>query len=81
MLSFRAQRGISLCFEGHRETKNQSEIPRCAVESHVSPAKAGIQFRPDMDPRSPAFAEDKLRGGDVLTFIFLGGPQAHVHSE
>ena len=47
------------------------------LKSHVIPAKlvlresggAGIQFFPDMDPRSPAFAEDKLRGGDVWTFI------------
>jgi hypothetical protein len=44
-----------------------------SVESHVIPAKAGIQFLPDMDPR--------FRGGEVLTFISLGGPQAHVHSE
>jgi len=38
-------------------------------ESHVIPAKAGIQFLPDMDPR--------FRGGDVLTFISMGGPLAH----
>ena len=44
-----------------------------SVESHVIPAKAGIQFLPDMDPR--------FRGGDVLTFISMGGPQAHDHSE
>jgi hypothetical protein len=44
-----------------------------SVESHVIPAKAGIQFLPDMDPR--------FRGGDVLTFISLGGPQAHGHSQ
>jgi hypothetical protein len=43
------------------------------VESHVIPAKAGIQFLPDMDPR--------FRGGDVLTFVSTGGPLAHDHSE
>jgi hypothetical protein len=44
-----------------------------SVESHVIPAKAGIQLLPDMDPR--------FRGGDVLTFISMGGPPAHVRSE
>jgi hypothetical protein len=43
------------------------------VESHVIPAKAGIQFLRDMDPR--------FRGGDVLTFISIAGPQALVLSE
>jgi hypothetical protein len=51
-----------------------------SVESHVIPAKlvlrgsggAGIQFLPDMDPR--------FRGGDVLTFICMGGPPAHDRS-
>jgi hypothetical protein len=43
-----------------------------SVESHVIPAKAGIQFFQDMDPR--------LRGGDGVTFICTGGPQAHGHS-
>jgi plasmid stabilization system protein ParE len=42
------------------------------VESHVIPAKAGIQLA-EVDPR--------LRGGDVLTFISSRGPQAHVRSE
>jgi hypothetical protein len=45
----------------------------CSVESHVIPAKAGIQFFPDMDPR--------FRGGDVLSFTPMGGPLAHDHSE
>ena len=45
-----------------------------SVESHVIPAKAGIQFLPDMDPR--------LRGGDEsLTSISMGGPQARLNSE
>ena len=55
-----------------------------SVESHVIPAtrrpkalgrraKGGIPFLPDMDPR--------FRGGDILTFIFMGGPLAHDHSE
>jgi hypothetical protein len=44
-----------------------------SVESHVIPAKAGIQFLADMEPR--------FRGGDVLTFIPMGGPLAHEHSE
>jgi hypothetical protein len=48
-------------------------ILRFAVESHVIPAKAGIQFFFHMDPR--------FRGGDVLTFISLDGPLAHEHSE
>jgi hypothetical protein len=55
-------------------------VRRVSVESHVIPAKrvlregggAGIQFLPDMDPR--------FRGGDVLTFICMGGPLAHDHS-
>jgi hypothetical protein len=45
----------------------------CSVGSHVIPAKAGIQFLPDMDPR--------FRGGDVLTFISASGPLTHDHSE
>ena len=44
-----------------------------SVESHVIPAKAGIHFLPNVDPR--------LRGGDVLTFTSMGGPLAHDHSE
>jgi hypothetical protein len=32
--------------------------------NHVIPAKAGIQFLPDMDPR--------FRGGDGKDFHFLG---------
>jgi hypothetical protein len=43
------------------------------VESHVIPAKAGIHFVRNVDPR--------LRGGDVWTFISMGGPLAHGHSE
>jgi hypothetical protein len=39
----------------------------------VIPAQAGIHFLPDMDPR--------FRGGDVLTFISMGGPLAHGHPE
>jgi UDPglucose--hexose-1-phosphate uridylyltransferase len=46
---------------------------RRSVESHVIPAKAGIQM-PEVDPR--------LRGGDEgSTFISKGGPQPHDHSE
>jgi hypothetical protein len=63
-----------------------------SVEGHVIPAtrrpkalgrraKAGTQFLSDMDPRSPALADDKLRGGDGLTCISMGGPLAHDHSE
>jgi hypothetical protein len=53
--------------------KNQGKIPRSAVESHVIPAKAGIQIA-QVDPR--------LRGGDEgPTFISMGGLQAHGHSE
>jgi hypothetical protein len=37
-----------------------------SVESHVIPAQAGIHSFVEMDPRSPAFAEDKLRGGDEV---------------
>ena len=44
-----------------------------SVESHVIPTKAGIQFLWGLDPR--------FRGGDVVTFISMGGPPAHVHSE
>jgi hypothetical protein len=55
-----------------------------SVESHAIPAtrrpkalgrraKAGIRFLPDMDPR--------FRGGDVLTFISMGGLLTHDHSE
>jgi hypothetical protein len=44
-----------------------------SVESHVIPAKAGIQFLPDMGPR--------LRGGDALTFISMRAPLAHDRSE
>jgi hypothetical protein len=51
--------------------KRDSSLP--SVESHVIPAKAGIQIG-EVDPR--------LRGGDDgLTFISMGGPQAHDHSE
>jgi hypothetical protein len=32
---------------------------------HVTPAKAGVHVREELDSRSPAFAEDKLRGNDV----------------
>jgi hypothetical protein len=42
----------------------QSGRLRRSVESDVIPAKAGIQFPSDMDPR--------LRGGDVLNFHFYG---------
>jgi hypothetical protein len=35
-----------------------------SVEDHVIPAKAGIHFLPDVDPR--------LRGGDEKHFHFLG---------
>jgi hypothetical protein len=38
----------------------------------VIPAQAGIHFVRNVDPR--------FRGGDVVTFISTGGPQAHVHS-
>jgi hypothetical protein len=56
-----------------RDTEEADAHPSLrSVESHVIPAKAGIQFLPDMDPR--------FRGGDVLTFISMGGPQAHDHS-
>ena len=44
-----------------------------SVEGHVIPAKAGIQFLRGVDPR--------WRGGDVSTFISMGGPPAHVRSE
>ena len=47
-------------------------IQTSSLESHVIPAKAGIQFLPDRDPR--------FRGGDVLTFICMGGPLAHDRS-
>jgi hypothetical protein len=44
-----------------------------AVESDVIPAKAGVKLA-DVDRR--------LRGGDEgLTFIPMGGPQHHEHSE
>jgi hypothetical protein len=36
----------------------------------VTPAKAGVHVREELDSRSPAFAEDKLRGNDVT---FDGG--------
>jgi len=49
------------------------QVHGSSVESHVIPAKAGIQFLPDMDPR--------FRGGDALTFISMGGPLAHDHPE
>jgi hypothetical protein len=52
------------------ETDDLGDSSLRSLESHVIPAKAGIQ----MDPR--------LRGGDQgLTFISMGGPQAHDHSE
>jgi hypothetical protein len=53
-----------------------SSLPTRALSTdwgHVIPAKAGTQFFPEMDPR--------FRGGDVLTFISVGGPLAHDHSE
>jgi hypothetical protein len=31
----------------------------------ATPAKAGVHVREELDSRSPAFAEDKLRGNDV----------------
>ena len=35
-------------------------------EGHrVTPAKAGVHVWEELDSRSPAFAEDKLRGNDV----------------
>ena len=45
----------------------------CSVAGRVIPAKAGIQYLSEMDPR--------FRGGDLLTFISTGGPLAHDHSE
>ena len=64
---------------------DQGEIPRYALlkitPTLVIPAKlvlresggAGIHLVRNLDPR--------LRGGDVLTFISLRGPQVHVQLE
>jgi hypothetical protein len=65
---------------GELEDVGGRSVPRVSIEIHVIPAKAGIQFPPDTEPRSPAFAEDKLRGGDVLAFISVGGLLPHDHS-
>jgi hypothetical protein len=40
---------------------------------HVTPAKAGVHVWEELGSRSPAFAEDKLRGNDVT---FDGEPIA-----
>jgi hypothetical protein len=56
---------------GKKESGRDSSLR--SAENHVIPAKAGIQLA-DVDRR--------LRGGDEgLTFIPMGGPQAHEHSE
>jgi hypothetical protein len=58
--------GSALSFRvvmGRRPThRNESQ--------EVTPAKAGVHFREELDSRSPAFAVDKLRGNDVT---FDGG--------
>ena len=41
--------------------------------NRVISAKAGIHFGKNVDPR--------LRGGDISTFISMGGPLAHGRSE
>jgi hypothetical protein len=56
--------GLALLAMANRSPENHP--------SRVIPAQAGIQLLPDMDPR--------FRGGDVLTFISLGGLRAHDHS-
>jgi hypothetical protein len=54
---------------------NADSLLRCAPLRRKSrhSRESGNPVPADMDPR--------LRGGDVLTFIPAGGPQAHVHSE
>jgi UDPglucose--hexose-1-phosphate uridylyltransferase len=62
----------------HLGTLDQLRGP---VESHVIPAKAGIQMA-EVDPRPSASSGQALRGGDEgSTFISKGGPQPHDHSE
>ena len=39
----------------------------------VTPAQAGIHAPDEVDSHSPTFAEDKLRGNDVVGVIFGGG--------
>jgi hypothetical protein len=34
------------------------------ITAVVTPAQAGVHLREEVDSRSPAFAEDKLRGND-----------------
>ena len=43
---------------------------------HVTPAKAGVHVWQELDSRSPAFAEDKLRGNDDIQ----GSHPRHSHS-
>jgi len=62
---------LLICSAIRRDAERDSSLP--FVESHVIPAKAGFQSLPDMDPR--------FRGGDVSTFISMGGPLAYDHSE
>jgi hypothetical protein len=70
------ERNLAL-IHAYPELPTQSEIPCYAPPKvasfprSLSPRRrgAGIQFLPDMDPR--------FRGGDVWTFISMGGPVAH----
>jgi hypothetical protein len=74
-------RKLPFAFSGQRPTSEmlRSALPKI-TPTLVIPAKlvlresggAGIHFARNVDPR--------LRGGDVLTFISLGGPPTHVHS-
>jgi hypothetical protein len=56
------------------------ELAGSSVEGRVIPAKAGIQFLPDVDPRPSASSGQAFRGGDILTFTSMGAPPAHDHS-
>jgi hypothetical protein len=72
---------VGLCHsERSEESRPESFVQRAgresslrSLESLVFPAKAGIQFVPDMDPR--------FRGGDVLTFISMGRLLGHEYPE
>jgi hypothetical protein len=79
----------------HRVPKDVSQVTKKAVEQVACnsaqldvPSQLrrafgqGIRtFLMHMDPRSPAVAENKFRGGDVLTPISKGGPLVPDHSE
>jgi hypothetical protein len=63
---------LILCSEARPEAERDSSF--LSVEGHVIPAKAGIRL---VGTWTPACAGVTKR----MTFISMGGPQAHAHSE